>query len=310
MAQADRVNSRLRETVRKLVTDVFGSRPNHIQHEPSGLSNSVFSVEHGGRAFIVRVNPAPEKLGAFLKEQWATARAGEAGVPVPEILKVGSDPVPHMLLRKSAGEPATSHPDRLRILRDLGRYAAQVNSIRTAGFGTSFDWADEASANRPDWHTFLLTELKLEQRLRILRRRRMLPEARLAKIKRTLENACGRGRKPALNHGDLRLKNVVVDNKGSISAILDWEDCISSLAPEWELSLALHDLTIDEKHEFLRGYGMRPKDVPAIAPIMKALNIINYAGEVEQLSKANDKEELEFCRTRLSGALDLYCLGT
>jgi hypothetical protein len=41
----------------------------------------------------VRVNPNPEKLGAFLKEQLATARASEAGVPVPEILKVGSEPI-------------------------------------------------------------------------------------------------------------------------------------------------------------------------------------------------------------------------
>jgi hygromycin-B 4-O-kinase len=97
-----------------------------------------------------------------------------------------------------------------------------------------------------------------------------------------------------------------VNTAGEICVILDWEDCISSLAPEWELSLALHDLSIDEKQEFLRGYGMRPKEVSAIAPAIKAINIINYAAEVERLSAKKNKTELESCRVRLSGVLDLY----
>jgi hypothetical protein len=41
---------------------------------------------------------------------------------------------------------------------------------------------------------------------------------------------------------------------------------------------------------------------------MKALNIINYVGEIERLSKAKKKGELDWCRVRLSGALDLNCV--
>ena len=159
-----------------------------------------------------------------------------------------------------------------------------------------------------NWHEFLLNELEVPERLTTLRVRRMLTGDKLVKLRRVLEDACGKGRKPALNHGDLRLKNVIVNTKGDIAAILDWEDCLSSLAPEWELSLALHDLSIDEKHAFLEGYGLRPKDFAAVAPVIKALNIINYVGEVERLHKEKKRSELEFCRLRLSGALDLYCL--
>jgi hygromycin-B 4-O-kinase len=190
----------------------------------------------------------------------------------------------------------------------LGRYAALLNSIPTLGFGASFNWAGDGVPSRPAWHDFLHTELKLDGRLDTLRVRRMLPDNRLRKIRSILEGACGRGRRPALNHGDLRLKNVIVDDKGEISTILDWEDCISSLAPEWELSLALHDLTIDEKQVFVRGYGLRPKDFTAIAPVIKALNIINYVAEVERLARDKNRAELESCRMRLSGSLDLYCI--
>ena len=39
---------------------------------------------------------------------------------------------------------------------------------------------------------------------------------------------------------------------------------------------------------------------------MKALNLINYAPEVERLAESNDPARLEQYRLRLSGALDLY----
>ena len=111
-----------------------------------------------------------------------------------------------------------------------------------------------------------------------------------------------------MNHGDLRLKNVIVDDEGRIQAILDWENCSSNLAPQWELSLALHDLSIDSKQEFLRGYGLKPDEIIAMAPLLKALNVINYAPHVKRAVERNDSDRLEWYRLRFSGALDLYSL--
>ncbi|HVG38630.1 MAG TPA: phosphotransferase, partial [Pyrinomonadaceae bacterium] len=110
------------------------------------------------------------------------------------------------------------------------------------------------------------------------------------------------------NHGDLRLKNVLVGDGGKINAIIDWENCTSNLAPQWELSLALHDLNIDEKQEFLAGYGLSSKEIERAAPLMKALNLINYVPYLEELFKAKDKAQIEQYRLRLSGAFDLYSI--
>src|SRR5690606_20759521 len=152
---------------------------------------------------------------------------------------------------------------------------------------------DGVKPARPDWHEFLRTEFKLAERLKVLREHRMLPDRRLARIRSILEGAYAQGRKPALNHGDLRLKNVIVNSEGEITAILDWEDCLSSLAPEWELSLALHDLSVDEKQIFLRGYGIGPSEIMAIAPMMKALNVVNYVAEIERLARDKKSTDLE-----------------
>ena len=41
---------------------------------------------------------------------------------------------------------------------------------------------------------------------------------------------------------------------------------------------------------------------------MKALNLINYAPEIERLAQAKESAQLAHYRTRLSGALDLFSL--
>ena len=104
------------------------------------------------------------------------------------------------------------------------------------------------------------------------------------------------------------MKNVLVTDKGKITALIDWEDCMSSLTPHWDLSLALHDLSTDEKLEFLAGYGLDEDQFLEMAPLIKAINVINYAPYIEQLSATNDAAKLAQYRLILSGALDLYSL--
>jgi hygromycin-B 4-O-kinase len=108
-----------------------------------------------------------------------------------------------------------------------------------------------------------------------------------------------------LNHGDLRLKNVLVDKQGKITAIVDWEHCVSNIV-EWDFSIALHDLSIDERQQFLMGYGVTETRFTALAPLIKALNIANYAPVVVHLSTRERTLKLKQLRLRLKGYLDLY----
>src|SRR5262249_34017298 len=115
-------------------------------------------------------------------------------------------------------------------------------------------------------------------------------------------------RAPSLNHGDIRLKNVIVNEKNKILAIIDWENCTSNIAPSWELSLALHDLSMDEKQNFLEGYGVNVNDYMRLASGIKALNVLLYSRSVHHALQRNDKTRLLSLRARLSGAFDLYSL--
>lgn len=298
----------MQELARVVIAHHFGSNPRRTAHLASGHSNYVFAVNHAEGDFVVRISPDPTRMNSFIKEQWAQNAAREAGVPVPEILEVDNEVIGHpfMISRTVQGEEATYHKNRLEILREMGRCAALINTLPTTGFGRTFDWSSNRLSHNETWNDYLHKELEIESRLQILEKRRVLMSPQIKRLRAILESVGDLNPKPALTHGDIRLKNVMVDEQGEIIAFLDWEHCTSNLAPHWELSIALHDLSIDEKQKFLEGYGLSEKKIVELAPVMKAINILNYAPKIERLAKSKDTARLERYRTRLSGALDLY----
>ena len=303
-----------RRLVHKIINHHFGaSAPGEkpkIEELSGGKTNYVYAVQHATGNLIVRIGADSNKLCHFMKEQWAIAKASELAVPVPKVLEVGHEAahVPYMIAVQSAGTEATYHPERNLIIQELGHYAAMIHSIQTTGFGSTFDWSQNELSHNVTWADFLTNELRLEEALEILLTNDMLTAPRVRKVRAALEAAGEQGRTPRLNHGDLRLKNALVDAKGTISCLLDWEHCTSNLAPEWDLSIALHDLSVDEKQAFLKGYGIKSDNLSAMSPTLKALNLVNYSPAVKRLQKSRNAGKLEEYRARLRGELDLYDL--
>jgi hygromycin-B 4-O-kinase len=146
----------------------FGGKRFRIVRQEGGATNLVFTVHHAQGDFIVRPSPDPAKIGAFMKEQWATAKAREAGVPATEVVEVGNEviPMPYMIARKSKGREATFHPERIKIVREMGSYAAKLDS--DLGFGTTFEWSQNQLSHNATWSVFLRNELMLQDRLHTL----------------------------------------------------------------------------------------------------------------------------------------------
>lgn len=298
-----------RQLAQKIVRKHFGTEASRIVYRSSGRTNYVFAINHVEGQFIVRISPDPKRIAAFLKERWTTEEVRKAGVPSPEVLAVGNDvsKEPYMITRRVTGTEASHHPKRNRIINEMGRFAAMINSIRTTTFGANFDWSSDGVKHRT-WGAYLKEELKIEKRLAFFEEHRLLPKTTLGELIQTIDGTRNVRVKPSLNHSDLRLKNVIVDDDGEIAAFIDWEDCISTIAPQWELSIALHDLSIDEKQLFIEGYGLSNRRVEEMAPLIKAFNLINYYAVAEQAIQQKDRKKLAEIKLRLNGALDLYSL--
>ena len=295
---------------KKLVKHHFGGSIKKIEFKPAGKTNYVFEVVNADGKFIVRISDSRTKLSDFIKEQWATQKVSEKKVPVPEILEVGNEmlPLPYMLQKKIEGTEAMDHPKRLDILYDLGCYAKQIHSIPTEGFGHSFNWSKNKLSKQTTWPDFINKELQLNERIKFLEQKNILPKKKVAKLTSFFEKIKKWKGKPTLNHCDLRLKNVLVNESGKIKAILDWENCSSNLAPYWDFSIALHDLSIDGKQKFLEGYGLNFEEFNQMSYALTAFNLINYIPALEKIIKEKDRNMLELYKLRLNGSLDLFSL--
>lgn len=288
----------------------FGKPARSLRRLDGGLNNFVYDAKVGREEFVLRLSDQAEKLQTFMKEQWAVTQARKHGVPTPEILEVGNDVagLPYMISRKVLGRPGHTCRDRMEGLRALARHAATLNAIRTHDYGHIFDWSPNKLSRRETWNEYLDEDLKVLDRIAIFRRTGVLLPPNLKKLRREVEKMRAWKIRPTLNHGDIRLKNVMLDEKGKIRAILDWEDCTSNVAPFWELSIALHDLTMDEKEAFLDGYGLSLRKYMEMAGAIKALNILNYSGAVASAASRRDTAQLNSLRARLNGTFDLYSL--
>jgi aminoglycoside phosphotransferase (APT) family kinase protein len=298
------------ETAAAVLKHHFGKRPSHVERLHGGVANHVFEAKVGRQEVVVHISDKPEKLQKFQKEQWAVRQARAQKVPAPEILEVGDSLIglPYMISIKLRGQDASACHNRIEVARGMGQYAARIHAIPTSGFGSVFDWSRNQLSRKRSWRSFLDEELDIKGRLNLLETHQMLTPAHLKKLRsqvRTIRLWKGH---PSLTHGDLRLKNILLDDKGKICAVLDWENSTSNLAPYWEFSIALHDLSIDEKEAFLEGYGIKPREYARMAADIKALNILNYAGSINRALRHKDRAKLDRIRARLHGTLDLYCL--
>ena len=183
--RASREIDKFRSLARVAIKHHFGTA-RRINYLSSGLTNFVFSFSDGEGDYIIRISPDPAKVNFFNKEQWAVSRAREAGVPAPEILEVGFDVIglPFMVSRTAEGEEGTHHPLRSDILRRLGRFAAKINSIKTKGFGQTFDWSDNQLSLNGSFNEYLYKEYCFEQKLDLLNKNKVLVPQRAKQIEK------------------------------------------------------------------------------------------------------------------------------
>lgn len=298
-----------RQLANEIIEKHFGKPPQRIVYRRSGRTNYVFAVNHVEGQFVVRISPDSNRIEAFKKELWATQKVREAGVPSTEVLIVDQDEdsEPYMITRRVTGLEATHYPQRDRIIHEMGRYANIINSIATKGFGAHFDWTNNGFKCRT-WGDYLDNEWEFEKRLQLFTTHKILSQRAVTRLRNTISETGTLRIKPSLSHADLRLKNVMVDDDGEIAAIIDWEECLSTIAPQFELSISLHDLSIDEKHMFIDGYGLDSEAMAPMAELIRAINIINYSDAIERAVEVRDHKMLAEFKLRLSGGLDLYSL--
>jgi len=242
-----------------------------------GLVNKVFVVEASSRRVVVRMSDRPEAPDEYAKEAWCIERAAARGVPTPVVLGVGLRGGHAYLVEAfvEGDEGRDSTAVRTGVWHALGEHARLIHSIPVPGFGLRLSEITEGDAQK-SWTRYLEYNIESLSEADPLIGLKVVTPAESRAIREVFVGLRGREFTFGLNHGDLSLKNTIVDARGRVT-LLDWGSAEAAVVPHHDLiqllkmSMSEGDPGGVEFGAFLDGYGISPAELEWMTPELDGL---------------------------------------
>jgi fructosamine-3-kinase/uncharacterized protein Usg len=268
------------ETIEKIISNELQEKVLKILPiSGRGFVNRVFRVETKTAKHIVRLNSA-NSYDEYQKEVWATNQALVKNIPTPKILKIGIFDNQAFSIQEFINgiEGRDFSADTKFIWKKLGEYAQQIHSIKVGGFG--LDFVDMTAGNSQKmWLRYLNYNIEsLDENDKLLKLN-VLTKAQSRIVKSIFEKLKLRKFNFGLNHGDLSLKNTIIDEFKTVH-LIDWGSAEASIIPHHDLiellkeNMQKNDPTDSEIEIFLEGYGISRNELQKMLPDLKCLLLL------------------------------------
>ena len=242
-----------------------------------GSVNKVFIVNSVNHKVVIRISDRSEALDEYTKEAWCIEHAAALGVPVASVMSVGRFEANAFIIQSyiAGDEGRESSVPKLKIWRELGRHARLVHSIDVAGLGLKLSEITQGDA-RKSWRRYLDYNINSLTENDPLINLKVLTQLQSKYIKEVFANLKGREFTFGLNHGDISLKNTIVDTRGRVN-LLDWGSAEAGIVPHHDLIQMLKmnmlegDPDVEEIRTFLNGYGISPGELERMMPELESL---------------------------------------
>ena len=277
-----------------------------------GTVNKVFVADVGNAKVVVRMrDDERQAFEEYTKEAWCIAKAAAQGVPVPAVLTVGLfEETAYMIESYIAGDEArNSQLSPNYIWKQLGKYAKMIHSIEVAGFGLKMSDLTEGYSQKL-WLKYLDYNIdSLNERDELIKLN-VVTESQSKIIRIVFENLKEKTFNFGLNHGDIMLRNVIVDRRSKVN-LLDWGSAEASIVPHHDIIQMLKENMLEnapnekEIQAFLDGYGISQVEFEQMFPelesllLLRAFDKLRWAidWKVEELGKfvSHAKDVVERC---------------
>jgi len=245
-----------------------------------GTVNKVFRVEAAHTKLVVRMRDKNESLDEYTKEAWSIDKAAARGIPVATVLEVGVfEEHAYMIQPYIAGDEGRDSPlPPSEVWRELGKYASLIHSIEVAGFGLKLSDLTQGDS-RESWLQYVNYNIDSLNEDDELIKLKVVTQSQSRIIRTMFEDLKETSFDFGLNHGDLSLKNVIVDESGKVH-LLDWGSAEASIVPHHDLiqMLKMNMLENDpqdaEIQTFLEGYGIRQSEFEQMLPTLESLLLL------------------------------------
>ena len=245
-----------------------------------GSVNNVFIVEAANTKFVVRLGDHKESLQEYTKEAWCIDEAAVRGVPVATVLGVGVIEERGFMIQSyiAGDEGRDTQLPKSHIWRELGRYAKSIHSIEVAGFGLKLEDLTQGDS-RESWLAYLNYNIESLNENDELIKLKVVTQSESKVIREFFSDLRSKPFNFGLNHGDLSLKNVIVDESGKVN-LLDWGSAEASIVPHHDLiqMLKMNMLENDPDdaaiQSFLDGYGISESEFEQMTPTLESLLLL------------------------------------
>jgi aminoglycoside phosphotransferase (APT) family kinase protein len=252
----------------------------------NGSVNSIFVVRSATGVFVVRLNDR-NSLPQFRKEVWCLDQAKLVGVPGPEVRAVGEvEEHAYMLQGFVSGEHGADAANPARLWHTVGGYARRIHTIPVAGWG---EVMTAPGSFKGSWEKHLDYNIETLTPSDELRRRGLIDAPLSDALRDRFLWLRERELRFGLCHGDLALRNVVVD--GALVTLLDWGSAEAHVVPHFDLLEVLKSSFQLQANDpgfksFVSGYGIADSQFAAIKDELDALLMLRA---VDKLRWALDR---------------------
>jgi aminoglycoside phosphotransferase (APT) family kinase protein len=252
--------------------------PNGPISEPAwpGMVNKVNIVGSGADRYVIRT-PLDRGEGTeeFAMEAWCAGWAREHAIPTADIVGVGVVDAVAYSVQRFVGGANGETVRSAELWRTLGRYARTINAVPLADapdalfsrFGRDLPAAWQAHL---DYNVDSLNDADPLLELGVYER------AEQSRLRGIVESLMDHPFEFGLSHGDLALRNLLVD-PGRPPVLIDWGGATTGPVPHTDLLILRreHDRLDkprdDELTFFSEGYGV---DLDTVAPQLDAMQTL------------------------------------
>ncbi len=254
------------ETASKLFTHAMGLQSRSLHSMGTGRFSDSFLCENGEGRYVIRIAPPDNLLQLFYEYRMMRQEPhihqrvrAETSVPVPRILAtdfsrqhIDRD---FLVMETLPGRPMDGLDAKAsaRALEELGGYVAQLHELQEERGLFGYVGAHNCMEPQPDWQSafFEMYRKLLEDIVALDVYDRPTADWALSLLHShapVFEHAD----KSQLCHGDLWVENILTDEEGRVTGVLDFDRaCWGDV--EWDLAIA--DYCGMTRPEFWTGYG-------------------------------------------------------
>lgn len=239
-----------------------------------GFVNQVCVVETESYKVVVRMNDSGT-YPSYVKEKWCIEQAAAIGIPGPEVLSIGIvDETAYMIQGFVDGDNGLeSTVLKSDIWRQLGKYAKLIHSIQVKGYGENLIDPESGEFHSPShagsdgsWLGYVQYNINSLTEYDRLIELGVITQMKSQRVRELFENLKKETFRFGLIHGDMSLKNTIVNQTGQV-ILLDWGNAEVRTVPHGDIIWVMKcqildgDPTIEEFKAFLDGYGISVEDL-------------------------------------------------